>query len=158
MNSPSPLSQLLHKASNSSLNRILARAKGLQQLERRLLQCLDIEAATHCRLLNIEQGECVLGVDSAAWASRLRYQLPNLLECARRLEGLSGLRHIRLSLQEPTTPLTEASLPKRPAQRLSRESAMAVNECARHIEHEGLRHALQRLASRGKGSNEETED
>ena len=153
MNSPALLGKLLHKGSNSSLNRILARAKGLQQLEKRLLQCLDIEAATHCRLLNIEQGECVLGVDSAAWASRLRYQLPNLLECARRLEGLSGLSHIRLSLQEPTAIATGALPPKRPALRLSKESALAVDECARHIEHEGLRTALQRLATRGKGSS-----
>lgn len=146
MNSPRPLSGLLHKNANPTLDGLVKRCQHLQKLEQQLSACLDIRSIGHCRLINVHQGELLLGVDSAAWASRLRYQIPTLLDCVRKQDGLRGLRNIRLTVL-PSQETSKPPLTRRPAN-LSRESALALQSCANHIEHDGLRQALERLASR----------
>jgi hypothetical protein len=147
MNTPRPLNSLLNGTGNDTLERLMQRGKQLLQLERRILECLDIEAAGHCRLLNLREGELILGVDSQAWASRLRYQIPALLECTRRLDGLAALQSIQLNLL-PKSELQPTRY--RPAIPMSRESSLALQSCAQHLSHPPLRAALEKLATRRK--------
>ncbi|MBE0509686.1 MAG: DUF721 domain-containing protein [Chromatiales bacterium] len=152
MNTPRTLNKLIHASGNDTLDRLLLRGKQLLQIEHRVLACLDIEAATHCRLLNLRDGELILGVDSPAWSSRLRYQIPSLLDCARRLEGLAGLKAIQLKLlPKSEIPLT----PPRENMQMSRESALTLQSCAQHISHPPLRVALEALAARRKQDGDE---
>ena len=146
MNTPTPLSSLLQDGKSGTLPGLVRHCRQLQQLERRLFQCLDDEAVAHCRLANLSTDEAGIAVDSSAWASRLRYQLPQLLACARQLDGLSGVKAMRVVLLAAYP--AEAKEPSHQAPRLSRESAHTLLSCAEHIEHPGLSAALKRLASR----------
>lgn len=146
MNRPRPLAGLLKDQENATLDGLIQRCRRLQQLEQRLAACLDIQSVMHCRVVNVHQGVLLLGVDSAAWATRLRYQLPDLLVCARRQHGLAGLQSIQLSILP--APDSAPQTVKHGPPELSRESALALRGCADSIEHDGLRQALERLAGR----------
>jgi hypothetical protein len=76
-----------------------------------------------------------------------------LLDCARRLDGLAGLKAIQLKLLPKSEP--PPTLP-RVSMLMSRESALTLQSCAQHINHPPLRVALEALAARRKQDGDET--
>lgn len=106
---------------------LIATARLLQRLNCLLLSCLDAELAQHCVLATIKsqskkksgqsknkkpeskqlgavvQETCVaqealIIVDNAAWATRLRYAIPDLLKCVKTQPEFKNLQKIRYTV------------------------------------------------------------
>ena len=58
-----------------------AHAERLAVLDRALAGFLGEPLSLHCRLANISGTSVILHTDSPVWSARLRYQLPQILEC-----------------------------------------------------------------------------
>ncbi len=58
---------------------ILQRVTQLKILETQLKALLPEELAPHYKMMNLEAGRLVIGAESAAWATRLHYYTPELL-------------------------------------------------------------------------------
>ncbi len=150
MNSPKAISGLLRDGVGERLEGMLQRCQRLRALEQRLYDCLDISVSGHCRLLNVQGRRLVLGVSSPAWASRIRYQIPALLTCVQRLEGMEGVEGIDLRVLPKEAAPREARKRDYQPMQLSRHSAQLIDSCAEHIDDEALRRALKHLAGRGR--------
>ena len=123
---------------------LLQRARKLQRLEQATLDLLPPDLAAHCRVVNLRNETLILAAGSAAWATRLRFAIPDLIKQFRCQHALE-LRAIEVRIQKNpfTTQTVEYSKPV-----LSGASAELLAQTARGIDHPGLREALYRLASR----------
>jgi hypothetical protein len=100
----------------------------------------------HSEPICYEGGVLSVGVDSPAWASRLRQQTASLLRVLRHEPALKGLRDFKIRIQ-PTKPrLAAAPVPVRLPSRLSPRTARLIQGVAESIADPDLRAALERLA------------
>ncbi len=113
------------------------------QLQRRLRDLLPSPLAEHCRIANARGRTIIVYVDSAAWATQLRFLSDQL---AKALLGEGGGR-----LQVRVQPLSRPSARRRgrPPLRLSPDNARLLEETAEAVSDEALGRALRRLARRG---------
>lgn len=89
-----------------SLGPILYQARWLARLQSQFRAVLDQETAQHCHIANLKRGELTIHVDSATWATRIRYQTPQLIASLKDFDDFSGLDtitcRIRPSIDAPT--------------------------------------------------------
>ena len=81
------------------LGNIIEKAQQLEQLNNLFHSTLDTDLATHCQLAKFEQGEMVLIVDNAAWATRLRYTTPDTIKILSVQPEFHNLRTIRYKIK-----------------------------------------------------------
>ena len=149
MDKPSPVTELLQQ-SGFAAEGVLQRGRFLHRLERLLDRLLDPDTRVHCRVGNIRDGVLILFTDSTAWATRLRYHVPSLLNALQQQKPLQELRKIELRV----LPLEKKEITHQKAN-LSSEAASCITACAEGIDDEGLSQALQRLASHHKKKEED---
>ena len=141
MDKPSPVTGLLRKPGFPAEG-VLQRGRFLLKLDHLLRSILDHESSLHCRVGNVRDGLLILYTDSAAWATRLRYQTPALLQQLQTHKGLQGLQKIELRVLPE-----EKKLEKNQRVEMSSAAASCLSACADTVAGEDLRKALQRLAS-----------
>ncbi len=124
------------------MERIARHSEALMQLQRRLRDLLPSPLAEHCHVANARGRTIIVYVDSAAWATQLRFLSDQL---AKTLLGEGGGR-----LKVRVRPSSRPSAPRktRPAPRLSPDNARLLRESAGAISDEALGRALRRLARR----------
>lgn len=135
---------LLRKA--GVLQPLMQKAHSLARLDQRVGALLPASIKGHCRVANMRDTALVLLVDSAAWATRLRYLAPDL--CRQLQAGeLPHLTRVEVRISPPQT----QAQPKSPARRLRlhAEAAAAIADAAQAIEDPLLKAALRRLSRHG---------
>lgn len=104
--------------------------------------CKDL--AAHTRVANFRNGYLIIECDSAAWATRLRYTLPDITQKLLKQPDLRDLTHIEWNIQPlfhtPPMQLSVASLA------LSATNAQLLKNAADHIKVKPLQEALLRIA------------
>lgn len=124
---------------NNKIAQIMQQAELLRQINHSFHQLLyDANLAEHCQVMSWKQGCLTIRVDSAAWATRLRFLTPQLL-ASLRIE-LKELKEIcyRVRPAEVTTPLNYWK--KAP---LSSESAELLTTVAENVIDMKLKAALE---------------
>lgn len=128
---------------------LLRRADYLTQLNQIFRALLPIHLHNHATLIALNADEWVIQTDSPAWATRLRYQLPNL---QRQLGENLGKKVPPLRIRITPTVLAPLSPPPRripvPAIALKR-----LEETARTVSDRELGAALRRLARHARQHN-----
>ena len=80
----SRLDNLLKTGSGKTLDKIIRRARAMEDLTSRLRSALAEELAPQLMAANLrEDGELVIICESSAWAARLRYEAETLMAAAR---------------------------------------------------------------------------
>ncbi|WP_264435849.1 DciA family protein [Coxiella endosymbiont of Dermacentor marginatus] len=74
---PKPIKQCLQAG---SLKLIVRKAKRILSVGKFLNQILPPEITPHYRIMNLSQETLILQLENAAWATRMRYLVPYLLE------------------------------------------------------------------------------
>lgn len=122
------------------LARLLRRVAELDRINAEFSTLLSADLRGHCRIAACRDGKVLLHVDSSAWATRLRYQLPELTEQSALLNKADKVR-VKVRPLEASLPV-----PSRPPASLSSKSAQVLLDCSQHLEDEGLSQSLRRLA------------
>jgi len=126
------------------LARLLRRVAAHRQVEDDFQACLPFELRGHCQLAGYRDGRVLLHVDSSAWATRLRYALPELTEHSALLRDADS---IRVKVRPAVSSSPQRSLPR---PQLSSSAAQVLLDCSQHLQDRGLAASLQRLARHGK--------
>lgn len=145
---PRSVAQLL---STGPLPRLLDHSRLLARLDQALQTALPPDLAPHCQVLNLRDQTLTLAAQGSAWAARLRYQVPALLQHFARQRNVT-VRTIHVKVASPTQTL--AKKPKRHAH-LSSSNARLLEQTAAALSDQGLRAALLRVASRGRKAKED---
>ena len=120
-----PLSEIL-SSQESSLGGVLKRAQVLLQLQRLLAGSVDPSLANRFQVANIRQNRLILLTPSAAWATRLRMQVPQLL----RILHQSGFTDLR-DIETRVAPLVEHPAAEQAGKPLSEAARQALDLMAR---------------------------
>ena len=65
---------------HSSLGKLLAKCQIANDLARLFATIVDGSFAKHCKLASYQNGELTLVVTNAAWATKIRYAIPELIK------------------------------------------------------------------------------
>ncbi len=128
---------------SGQVERLLDKVVVLQQLNDQLQAFLEPSLAAHCQVANLRDGCLVIMADSAAWATRLRYDFPDLLSRLRfeaRLFNITSLHCIVSKMPAPKAMPTCAPV------KLSAEYASLFADLAKTESDEVLAAALKKLA------------
>lgn len=136
----------LFEEAHDDLAILITRTRQLKRWTNLLRSRLDKELAQHCYISSIEEVTLTVYVDSAAWATRLRFQVPQLIPELRKTNPVfSKLEHIQVKLLTPSSP--ETTQPLRPSgPTMNSDNAKGINALSNSIDDPELQRALQRLA------------
>lgn len=93
---PEPIGQLLDKL---RLSQVLSKVQTLHSLDQLLPNILPLELITQCRVINKDNTTLVLEVDSASWATRLRYAEPEFLRQAQQYTEFAGITKLKIKVR-----------------------------------------------------------
>lgn len=141
---PRSIAKILEQVGTSGQLPISAKARQLTDLTQRIRACLPADLADHCRVIGLREGCLRLAAESPAWAARLRFQAPRLVQQLRQ-RGAATLHTVQVQIAPAAAPRTPPS--RKP--RMTAENARLLEQTARAIEDPGLARALTRLARRG---------
>lgn len=138
---------------------LVARARRLAWLRKRLAAVLDTEEASHLAGISAEGGKLVIFADSPAWCTRLRYRAGELEAAAAPLLG----RRLQIGFRVQPPQFRRRETPRRG---LSPQACATIGAAARSIEAGGtdgrdnednraLAAALRRLADGDTGAIED---
>lgn len=122
---------------NDKLTKICERTLQLEALQEKVMLYLPQESRAHCQVGSFNQGQLLLVVDAAVWATELRYLLPTLRDQLRR-EGLYQLVSIKLIV---ATQALNVDLPTAPRKisRLSLQAKHALLAASQQCAYEPLK-------------------
>lgn len=146
--SPRSVSSILDDPPRS-LRSLLARAGEVQAVHDAVLALLPDELLPHVRAVHAEGDALVIVTASPAWATRLRFIAPGLLEHLAARTDLRVPPRVKVMVRTPPTELP-AALPPR-ARAPSRHAAEALLQgAASFAPDDPLRRALERLSRRAR--------
>jgi len=129
---------------NKQLAEICQRSVQLEELANKIAQLLPAALAKECQVGSFNKGCLVLTTNNAAWASQLRYAVPELRDKLRKEAGMYQLSSIKITVVEPATSY------EKPAQQknhlLSEKAKATIISESQHCNYEPLQKALLHLA------------
>ncbi len=133
---------------NDDLAILVTRTRQLSHLTHILRQQLEPDLAAHCYIGNLDRENLVILVDSAAWASKLRFHSQTLLaQLQAAHQSFASIEMIRVKILSQSVSAPEPVYQK---PQMNKENAKGLNTLAESIQDEALQSALARLAKRAK--------
>jgi len=133
---------------NDNLAILVTRTRQLSQLTHILRTLLEPNLAPHCYIGNIEKDRLTLLVDSAAWASKLRFCAQTLLAQINDAHpGFSHIQRIRIKILNQPAKTVEPEYQK---PKMNKANAKGLTTLANSVDDPDLQAALARLAKRAK--------
>lgn len=136
------ISNLL-KSPGSRLCGLLAHSERLTQTEHLIKKALPTLCREHCQLVSYRNGTLSLQADSAAWATRLRYQQRDIISQLSSSRDFSGIKRIKISIR-PRLGKIKIHHHARP---ISKASSTHLNETAAQMGDSSIAKALRHLAA-----------
>jgi hypothetical protein len=123
-----------------TLQRLASEIRRQERLLADIRRCLPADLGRHCLSTLVRDDVLVVHVSSPAWATRLRYLAPQLVEVLR--PEYPGLRSVQARLLVNRTGKTG---PTRPSALHSPQAAAIIHGSAEHTSDPALQDALRRL-------------
>lgn len=140
---PRPVKSLLHTV-DAELGSIVRHAGHLRRVRDAILTALPPAAAAHVHVATVDTQRLLLHVDSAGWATRLRYAEPAIRHAL--------AQRLRLHVDKMVTRVRPELAPA-PRARIKRQISAAnrghMRQVAGYIDHPELAQMLLRLAEQG---------
>jgi hypothetical protein len=137
-----PISILL-KEQNSPLASLCNKAKSIKELDHKLKNLLDPSLRDHFQLANINADMATLLVSSSSWGTRLRYNIPTILDILNNQLDFSSVKTIRIKLN---IPILDDSVSNKNQTQLSDNSAKFLHEAANNFTDPQLRECFIKLS------------
>ena len=145
MKSSRSLDKLFEEA-HDDLAILVTRTRQLKRLTTIFRAYTDSELAPHCYISNIEDSGLIVYVDSAAWATRLRFQVPQLIPLLRQSNPVfAKVENIKVKVLTLNSEVSPRPL-QRTGPTMSIDNANGINTLSESIDDTELQQALRRLA------------
>jgi hypothetical protein len=142
-----PVGNLLNDRANPS-RKLIEHSLLLERLSGQVRTLLPNACRPHCRVANLRAGLLSIAVDSPAWAARVRFLAPRLLQNLQRQTDLP-VHRIEVSVMPVEVSIARTGMP-RPG--LSHKTLALLEETAQSMDDPALRAALLRLARRRRST------
>jgi len=102
------LQPMIEELGHSSLGKIIQKAKWLLALDRFVQTILPVEFAKQCRVMNVDKGVLILGVNSAAIAMRIRFMASDLIKILNKNSEFKLICDVQCKVNHATTGASKA--------------------------------------------------
>lgn len=136
--------RFINRCFNKQLEELCQRSMQLEELSKKVTQLLPPNLADQCQVGSFNKGCLVLTTTNAAWASQLRYMVPELRDRLRKEAGMYQLLSIKINVIEPPAP-TKIQKPKQHNE-LSDEAKATIISESQQCTYQPLQKALLNLA------------
>jgi hypothetical protein len=136
------ISELLHDK-RYPIADLCNKADSIREMNHRLKKCLDPSLQNHFELANVNADIATLLVSSSSWATRLRYNIPAILDALNNKLNLTSVKTIRIKIKKVIPDNT--ILNKKPIS-LSEESAQVLIDVANNFSDPQLRACILKLS------------
>lgn len=134
----------IRRCLNRQLTEICQRSMQLEELTNKVAQLLPENMASQCQVGSFNKGCLVLTTPNAAWASQLRYAIPELRDKLR-AAGMYQLSSIKISVVEPVIQDEKPAAQKTTA--ISDKAKASIISESQNCSYQPLQKALIRLAN-----------
>lgn len=128
---------------NKQLAEICQRSVQLEEFTQIINDLLPEELAPYCKVSSFNKGSLILGATDAAWATQIRYAIPELRDKLRKA-GMYQLSSIKVILEAPAKEYIRVKKAKSYA--LTTQAKETLISESQHCSYEPLRKALLHLA------------
>jgi len=125
------------------LQQVLEKAAILDQLTRDLRASLPAPLNQHVSVANIRENTLIIGANSSAWITRVRYLAPSILKLIRQKTGLKELNKVHFKVITAQSPEPE-SHSRQP--NMSKGTSLLLESTAKGVVDQTLKAALRRLS------------
>ncbi|MCL9684787.1 DUF721 domain-containing protein [Legionella maioricensis] len=129
---------------NKQLADLCQRSVQLEELSNKVTQLLPANLASVCHVGSFNKGCLILTTTNAAWASQLRYAIPELRDRLRKEAGMYQLSSIKVNISESAAPYQKTAQPK--SHELSEKAKATIISESEHCTYQPLQKALLHLA------------
>ncbi len=145
-------------SSNDQLNKLYHHAKDICALNEKLHKHLAPSLSSHCNVANYSDETLTVNADTSAWASKLRYCIPDILKFAKLECGLSNLKTVRVKVspihhktnQSKTVQSKFSGTNSTRKAHLSKKSADFIKNIAKTINDPELRKSILKISNHGE--------
>jgi hypothetical protein len=137
-----PISKLLQNK-HYPIADLCNKATSIQKVNQKLKKCLDPSLHNHFELANIKTDVATLLVSSSSWATRLRYNIPTILDALNNQLNFTSVKTIRIKVKKTVS--TNTVLNKKPIP-LSKKSAQLLADVANNLNDAELRACILKLS------------
>jgi hypothetical protein len=140
--------QLIQNQTGGGLAFIVQRSLLLRHIDTLFKTSQSLLIGQHCHIINMRDKTLVIQTDSAAWANRLRYMIPDFLEFWHSHKQLNVIEithiDIKIGIDQSIEkcPIQQQKLPK-----ISAHSALLLRQLADSTAHPELKSVLLSLAN-----------
>lgn len=146
MNKSKTFMELVSSSGTETVGHIIRHGKRLRRFNNLLQTLLPAELKAHCQLANIKGNTAVIHVSSTVWATRIRYQIPFILNKLQDDDIGRQITDIEIRVHPGSARVKREKTVRRAS--MSKEAALSVQRCAASVDDAKLRSALERLARR----------
>ncbi len=143
---PASFGAYLHKK-NSTLSDLYQQALAFKEIDQSLKKFLDPSLSSHFILASIKTEVAIILVNSPAWATRLRYNIPTILEALNNELNLKQIKTIRIKVQHSES---KRSSTKNKPVFLSKDTAKLLQDSANSINDSELKNCLIKISKNCK--------
>ncbi len=140
--------RFINRCFNKQLEELCQRSMQLEELSNKVTQLLPPNLAAQCQVGSFNKGCLVLTTTNAAWASQLRYTIPELRDKLRKEAGMYQLLSIKINVIEPAEPY-KIQKPKQHNEISDEAKAIIISE-SQQCTYQPLQKALLHLARKDK--------
>ncbi|MFT4561579.1 MAG: hypothetical protein ACI9BW_001320 [Gammaproteobacteria bacterium] len=141
MSSPTKLVAIVTQ--NSILRQLVQEAAQYAEIEQRFLQLIEQPLRGHIQVALWRNRKLTLIVESAAWAAKLRYKIPELLSLCKSNPNCPAVDSIRVKID--TRKGSEGDRKPHRMSALSASDMASLESCASKVSDPALQHILRRL-------------
>ncbi len=138
----------LRERPHSSFTRLLGQASDRDAWTAQLRAFLPAELSSACEVANVRDQLMAVHIHNAAWATRFRFLIPELLPRLNQLADFAEVREIRIKVAAnaatPPTPATPEASDRAPP------DGKSLTALADSLEYGALKRAILRLARHGE--------
>lgn len=127
----------------SSLSTLYKKAKSIKEIDGKLKKLLDQSLKDKFELANINNNSAILLVCSSAWATRLRYNIPAILDALNNQLNFTAVKTIRIKIKKHS--YEKPVINSKPAY-LSSSTAKFLNEAANNFTDPELRECILNIS------------
>ncbi|ASQ44952.1 DUF721 domain-containing protein [Legionella clemsonensis] len=136
----------INRCLNPKLMEICLTSMELEGLNTMIKRYLPPQIANHCKVGSFIKGSLSLTISNAAWATELRYSVPELRDRLRKEAGLHSLTGIKILIEESSAAIS-ANVKTTKATTLSVNSRYTIHSASQQCTYEPLKNALRKLAN-----------
>ena len=128
---------------DSSFAALFKKANSIQEIDHRVKELLDPSLKNNFELANINTDTAIILVSSSAWATRLRYNIPAILDILHNQLNYGSVKTVRIKIKKPI--LEKSVLTNNPVT-LSNDTAQFLHDVADNFTDPELRQCILKLS------------